>query len=519
VRTRVPGRQVGGRRRWGAAAILAATAVVVASCGDERAGPTPTTTPPDDVPSAPRNVKVAEGGRWVETDCQIMPDDSFWHADVRNLPTAEPYTPDGSGLEGFPRTRELNFGINMGSGSGPTPNWVDSSDPLQWVRTTSGFAQNSDYTRVEVVGSGPFRRVTNGALRHRVSNPILTEKSSTDDHALFLDTELCTAVEYIGWSRIPGRLEGRNGTVMDLESNARRISSEDGWYEAANNGPGDKPIDSPFTPVDRTTQGMGGIDMRGARGAVTSSSGSGLAIIPGIPRLYEVFETPLPGDQSVAPDARIDHALIGVFPTWHVQSIPSAPDPSGPRPFVWPATRTDGCAGGRCVGDVAGQTGSEYSIPMGSRLRLKNEKCAADWKEPQARIIVDALCEHGIVITDTSAGFGATVERSDSRVGSKWSADADRELSQLSVHDFELVDTGSIAVVDPDALWDSAVTWARARYGAGRPIQQGWYTGTFWGALLGCERPQANGTRNCSDRVLSEADAAANSPDWYRVDQ
>ena len=252
---------------------------------------------------------------------------------------------------------------------------------------------------------------------------------------------------------------------------------------------------------------------------MTSSAGSGLAIIPGIVRLDEIFETPLPGDQTLDPDRRIDHTLIAVAPTWHVQSVPTTPDPSGPAPFVWPATRSDGCAGGTCVGDVAGKVGSEFAIPMGSHLRLNDEKCGADWEEPQAQVIVDALCEHGVVITDTSAGFGVTVERSTSPVGSKWSREADRELGQLSIHDFELVDTGSIAAVDPDALWSGAVEWARTRYGAGRPIQTGWYSGTYWGFLLACDRPQADGERNCTDRVLSEAGAAANSPDWYRVDQ
>lgn len=511
-----------GTRRPVAVALLTVS-VVAASCTGQRPNPpaaTPTSQPTGDALPEAENVRVADRGRWVETDCQMMPDDSFWHADVRDLPTMQPYTPDGSGLEGFPDTPELGFGINMRNENDPTPNWTDSSDPMQWVDLPKGFTQNSEFTHVKVTQLGFLRFVSGGGLRHRVPPSVLREQSSSDDHALFVDTDRCTSIEYIGWSRFPGRLEGNNATILDLETNERRLSSRVGWYTPANNGPaGDNAIDSPFAFTSSGVNGMSGIDMRGPRGAVTSSAGSGLAMTPGMLRLHEIFETPLPGDQSVDPDRRIDHALIAVAPTWHVRSLPSNPDPADPAPFVWPASRSDGCAGGTCVGDVAGNIGSDYSIPMGSRLRLREEKCNDDWEEPQAQVIADALCEHGVVITDTAGGFGVTVERSASAVGSKWRREADVELSELSIHDFELVDTGSVAAVDPHALWDGAVEWADNKYGDGAELVGGWYTGTFWGSLLACDRPVSSGDRVCTDRILSEVDAAVNSPDWFRVTQ
>ncbi len=475
-------------------------------------------------------IRVAHDGAWVDTTCSVFPSDSYWHTDVRGLPTMEPTTPDGSGLEGFPVVSHgfsafedsLQLGVGLLNTNNTSVNWTDSTDPLRWV-TTDGVSRNAEHTAVDFIDLGPLSLPTNGRLRHRVPEDLLLESSSTDDHALFLDTDRCTLIEYIRWSRIPGAFSGQLATVFDLRTNERRLSVRPDWTGPANNGPAPRAIDSPYSWVDPSLTGMGGLRLDGPRGSITAAAGSGMSRSAGMVRLDEIFATPLPGDQEVDPDRRIDHAIGVALPAWNVTPTPTSVGGDEPVPFLWPATRSDGCAEIPCSGDLDGITGSQYQVPMGSRLRLKADQCNAAWIEPQAARIVQAMCEFGLVVTDTSGQFGFGVERSQSAEGSKWRGEAKNELATLTLRDFELVDVGSIAAVDPHALWESARQWALERYGPGVTIQNGWYDGTYWGLLLRCNRPDLQlgpGTRApCTDPDLALADNAVNGPDWLRVTQ
>jgi hypothetical protein len=507
----------------GAATVLPPIGEAAAAAGAV-AGPSEApAVDPAPLPPLPevRKARSAKGSKWYKTDCQVFPDDNYWHADIRSLPTIEPRTPDGSGLEGFPVVdhgynpygEDLRLFASLTSDRNKSINRVEGGDPLTWVTITGNWQQNAEYTQVNTVGFGPFTQANSAKIRQRIPRTTLVEKSSTDNHALFLDLRDCSLHEYIQWSLVPGVHAAHHATFVDLESNYRRLSSRPDWYTDAANGPDGQPMNSPFVYRPPTLNGMAGIDMRGPRGGISAAGGSGMSMSPGLIRLDEVFANTLPGDQTVGADNYIDHAVAVTMPVWNVSALPQrTPDPGEPAPFVWPATSSDGCAGAACEGNFRGTVGSQHSIPMGSRLRLKAEHCNATWAEPQAKVIVDAMCNYGAVVTDTSGAFALTAERSTSPQGSKWRNQAMVELSKLTLRDFELVDTSKLATIDTDALWNATTTWARQRFGAGKALAAGWYQGLFWKTLVSCERPDANGARRCADPVLGPAAAAVNSP-------
>ncbi|MEZ5238721.1 MAG: hypothetical protein R2716_07145 [Microthrixaceae bacterium] len=150
-----------------------------------------------------------------------------------------------------------------------------------------------------------------------------------------------------------------------------------------------------------------------------------------------------------------------------------------PAPFVWPALTSDGCGGGTCAD---GSSGSDHHFPMGSRFRLGEQRCNQEWADPQAALIVEAMCTYGIVLTDSSHGFSISTERSPGPDGIV-DRTADAELSTLSLRDFELVDPRRSQRWIPTPLAGGAA-WAGAEYGFGSPLPGGWYSGRFWNRLL-----------------------------------
>lgn len=465
------------------------------------------------------NVRVARSGTWQDTTCPMTPADSFWRTPVDDLPTLQPRSPSaGAALADFPAspdgTDALALRPGLRSSSSKTITWTTPQDEPRWVRIEGDWATGSEYTAIESLPLGPVAIPTAGLLRHRVPDDVLLEMSSTDDHALFVDPEACTLVEYIGWSRLPGVLSGRKATVNDLASNERRLSVRPGWQYQPTNHPTHGSIDSPVV-----TSGVPLVDFDGAllhrpRTGTGASGGSAIPTAPGLVRLEEVFLTPLPGDTRVDPQARIDHAISAGLPVQHITAMPGSLRSDTPAPFVWPALTSDGCGGGTCAD---GSSGSDHHFPMGSRFRLGEQRCNQEWADPQAALIVEAMCTYGIVLTDSSHGFSISTERSPGPDGSKWTRTADAELSTLSLRDFELVDSSSIAAVDPDALWQEARAWAGAEYGFGSPLPGGWYSGRFWNRLLGCER--GSGGTGCSDPRLDRVHRAVNGPDWFRARQ
>lgn len=91
-------------------------------------------------------------------------------------------------------------------------------------------------------------------------------------------------------------------------------------------------------------------------------------------------------------------------------------------PAVWPAMSSDGTSV------------EPDAMPMGTWLRLRADADLADLG-PHARIIADALREHGAVVTDTGPGLTLQGEPDE-----RWDSDDLRTLGNLSMADFEVVD-------------------------------------------------------------------------------
>jgi hypothetical protein len=81
---------------------------------------------------------------------------------------------------------------------------------------------------------------------------------------------------------------------------------------------------------------------------------------------------------------------------------------------------------------------------MGSWLRLRSD---ADVSRlgPQARIVAEALRDHGAIVSDTGPGF---VVRGEPDL--RWDDDDIDTLGELTMDDFEIVDAAPM-MVSPDS--------------------------------------------------------------------
>jgi hypothetical protein len=95
---------------------------------------------------------------------------------------------------------------------------------------------------------------------------------------------------------------------------------------------------------------------------------------------------------------------------------------------TWPAMATDG------------RSTEPNSIPMGSWLRLRSD-VGLDQLGPQARVIAEALKNHGMIVTDTGPGL---VLQGDP--DTRWDDGDLRTLRSLSLADFELLDASGLMV-------------------------------------------------------------------------
>jgi hypothetical protein len=142
-------------------------------------------------------------------------------------------------------------------------------------------------------------------------------------------------------------------------------------------------------------------DLKFPRG---STMAAGLPFLPGVLSWDEV-------------DAgRVEHVILAGTPITAVDE------------FVWPARGTDG------------RSTDPDAPPMGSWLRLRAD---ADLSAlgPQARAIAEAMQQHGVVLSDTSANF-ALRGTPDAR----WDRSDLRTLRTLTGADFEVVDTSTVMV-------------------------------------------------------------------------
>lgn len=102
-------------------------------------------------------------------------------------------------------------------------------------------------------------------------------------------------------------------------------------------------------------------------------------------------------------------------------------------PAVWPAMSSDGAST------------DPDAMPMGTWLRLRADADLSGLG-PHARVITDALREHGAVVTDTGPGLTLQGEPDE-----RWDTEDLRTLGNLSMSDFEVVDAAPM-MVDRDSF-------------------------------------------------------------------
>ena len=501
----------------------------------------------------PHEIRVASGSTWAGSDCDMNgATGSYWTTPVMGLQVTA--VDDDFGYVNGAPYQSLNWPsgdpLIMGTGLGSTTrasfNWVNSSTTKQ-TATINGnnWSSNSEYSKASWTSFLGKWYATSGLMKLPMPSPANVKFDNTSDtRATVIDSSRCVVYELYGWDRYNGSLgtrKMRGLTILDPESNYRRLSSMGGWLSSPFNSSSGR-IDSPVAPNQSGSAyatPADGVYAVAPRGGGTSAGGSGTSRVLGAVRVDEVFATPISTDVTVAEGASINHVISAVLPAENVTTIPeatslgSASSPVPAAPFVWPATSSDGCGGGgTCVGDAGGSLSSGDHLPMGSRLRLEPDKCDAflgnESNHAQARVIVQALCSYGIVVVDSSVHFNIDVEGS-----AKWSRDAGNQLSTLTLRDFELVDTTPLELdqgppenrtTRTSVVWSAAVELARAKLASAQPpgsnpfgTGSGWYSGWFWRQVVTCRQPGSDGALACNNSIVEPVDSMINAPEWYKV--
>ena len=150
-------------------------------------------------------------------------------------------------------------------------------------------------------------------------------------------------------------------------------------------------------------------DMDSVRYPTGSTIASGLPLLPGTITYAEVAS------------GAINHMILGAVPH------------TAQGQFVWPARGSDGTST------------DPDAPPMGAWLRLRPDADLSGLG-PQAGVIARAAQRHGILLSDTGPGFGlrGTVDR-------RWDGADLQTLGQLTIDDFEIVDTSGV-VVSPQSM-------------------------------------------------------------------
>lgn len=135
----------------------------------------------------------------------------------------------------------------------------------------------------------------------------------------------------------------------------------------------------------------------------TSADAAGLPILPGLVRYDEVAS------------GRIDHAIRFTAPQTR-------------RQYLWPARH------------FASSSNDAALPPMGARFRLR-ASYDTSWMHPQARVIAEALKEHGMILADNGSSWylsGAPDPR--------WDNGGLRDLQSIGAADLVAVDASGLMV-------------------------------------------------------------------------
>lgn len=167
------------------------------------------------------------------------------------------------------------------------------------------------------------------------------------------------------------------------------------------------------TPAEDVT-GLGGgrwfadaaakVDLRSNERSEGVATASQISLLAGLVRFDELAT------------GQIDHALSATLHMIRAEE------------HVWPAMGTDG------------RSDSPDAIPMGSWLRLRGDVDLSRFGA-QARVVAEAMRDHGVVITDSGPGFKLQGDPDP-----RWDDDDLDTLEGLSLADFDIVDPSSMMV-------------------------------------------------------------------------
>jgi hypothetical protein len=147
------------------------------------------------------------------TECRTFPTDSYWHADVRDLPV---HPRSRAWLSHMSTERDLHpdFGRSYGAGPdyGIPVTVVGGAHPT--VRVRFDYADESDHVRYPF---GADTRIEGG------------RRSPGDKHAVVVDRSTCRLYETWNTRVVEGRWVAGSGATWSLSSNALR---PDGWTSA-----------------------------------------------------------------------------------------------------------------------------------------------------------------------------------------------------------------------------------------------------------------------------------------------
>ncbi|MGZ4779076.1 MAG: hypothetical protein ACXV5L_07750 [Thermoanaerobaculia bacterium] len=308
-------------------------------------------------------VLAAREGGGIPVQLPLFPTNNWWNTDISKAPAVADSTIYYPFMGGPNRTLHPDFGGDAGDGTiyGFPFLIVDGTQPLKAV--TFVVSDESDGVNHTTDESEPFYPIpdeaatTYGWVEGGAPGNV-DQRDDSDRHMLIVDKSSSKLFElYNVWFN-GTNWEAFSGAGFDMNTNNRR---QEGW---------------------------------------TSADAAGLAILPGLVRYDEVYDSP----------AEINHAFRVT-----VQSTDS--------PFVFPASHQAGANTG--------------ALPMGARLRLKESKNISTFPAEMQKIF-RAFKKYGLIVADNGSNMyisGTYDTRWDNGI-------LNPAFGGLKVSDFEVIQFG-----------------------------------------------------------------------------
>jgi len=348
-------------------------------------------------PVLPALAMEAQLGGTLPQPVPLFPANNWWNLDISNWPVDQ----DSSNYINFINnggTRRLHpdFGGNSGTGNGiygmpfAVLTNVNSSDlkPVQFQ-----YWDESDGVDLQTGVSFPFYPIPNEAITQprwiEGGDPGNIDKRSLEDrHLLLVDRDRNQLFELynVYYNTTQGKWYAGSGAFFDMNTNNRR---PDTW---------------------------------------TSADAAGLAILPGLVRYDEAYDTNV---------AEIKHAFrVTVRAT---------------NDYVYPASHRAGSTPG--------------ALPMGARLRLKDTiDVTQKTSDPNVQKIFRAMQRYGLIVADNGSDMYIT-----GSYDSRWNNDIlNPAFGNLTANDFEVIQLGYNPAASEVALSAVTVTPSSAAGGLSR---------------------------------------------------